>query len=876
MHLPVLLFLWNPCSHPVFAQNCPVSAATAKYWQYRERFNRHFIVTDRNPSGCINDGIGQNADDPCKCTKEGYGLPGTAIKIEPNGNYGLGIRNERFLDDDETIPNWEYDPACSGGTSWQNNAKHNFLDMGSETPTQVGWNMVALSTEFELLKKNGQTAEAQRVLEEIFLSLQAMRRLDIQLQCLAKRRYDQMKASGQTELLCHSPYTSREHPHFDTEIDTAACNFVPRTDGFGDFFLREDATQALEPILHDSTEGKYNIDMIKSDFSFTRKPPCETNFIEMRYLYMRQNFMSQDQLTGIMLGLAFIKRYVSATDSVTTCDGRKFSVLSPAQRLARSYINNMDDGDGHLAWPGARDCLHKTAKLSMSEGGNLTYTARGLRGSLAYITGNASDRFSRNSEWEWIKWRMLQTQTDVNRRELGNVNFWLTLTAIKGDLGQSSGNEVGIFYQGVNKTNKQLYPLINNLLHPGGTDIPVDKAYLENLLCSAPCEGSCSKKPDYDAVRAQQPSAWPAFECPNTPGWTGQRWDGTGQDINDQKWSNHIGNGLDYMVLHNMYLLKYHPNEAFYNPARFNANAMGVSPNRYNGDDFIQGPGLICPGVSAQYKVLPTYGPDSLMSNYTWSSSGNISLSGTSGMATSATINSTANQSFIEIKFQENRQLPQRYNGNVVQPLRMSTDRCYSTYRKPINTRSVNYDIAPDIQHCFWIHEVSVEPVPVDTNVKVEWTIRNLETNQVLTERGYRCIYSTIIDPSAVSGTVRIKMKVTDHCGQTEKEHEYPYSCDNGGGRENLILVPNPTTDVCSITFPPTAISACGGEPFAGTGVSVYIYPATSFIPAMVTNINSNGGTIHLNQLPNGAYRVVSRLCNSSLPIGSVLIISRL
>jgi hypothetical protein len=140
----------------------------------------------------------------------------------------------------------------------------------------------------------------------------------------------------------------RGEPHFDTEIDTPACNFVPRTDGFGGFFLREDVTQALEPILHDSTEGKYNIDMIKSDFSFTRKPPCETNFIEMRYLYMRQNFMSQDQLTGIMLGLAFIKRYVSATDSVTTCDGRKFSVLSPAQRLARSYINNMDDGDSSL------------------------------------------------------------------------------------------------------------------------------------------------------------------------------------------------------------------------------------------------------------------------------------------------------------------------------------------------------------------------------------------------------------------------------------------------------------------------------------------------------------------------------------------------
>ena len=35
------------------AQNCSNEALTAKYWQYRETFNKHFIMNDRKPEGCI-------------------------------------------------------------------------------------------------------------------------------------------------------------------------------------------------------------------------------------------------------------------------------------------------------------------------------------------------------------------------------------------------------------------------------------------------------------------------------------------------------------------------------------------------------------------------------------------------------------------------------------------------------------------------------------------------------------------------------------------------------------------------------------------------------------------------------------------------------
>lgn len=45
-------------------------ALTAKYWQYRDNFNKHFIKIDRNEVlGCVNDGLGQNPTDGCKLEK---------------------------------------------------------------------------------------------------------------------------------------------------------------------------------------------------------------------------------------------------------------------------------------------------------------------------------------------------------------------------------------------------------------------------------------------------------------------------------------------------------------------------------------------------------------------------------------------------------------------------------------------------------------------------------------------------------------------------------------------------------------------------------------------------------------------------------------
>lgn len=127
----------QPCSH---------EALTAKYWQYRENLNKHFVMNDRKQSGCIGNGITRAEEDwtQLNCGSEllhGYGLPATSIWMEPNGAFGMDDRNESS--------NPFYNPHCADypadpnidGTSNGNQqpgvpTKHNFLEYGSETPHQ--------------------------------------------------------------------------------------------------------------------------------------------------------------------------------------------------------------------------------------------------------------------------------------------------------------------------------------------------------------------------------------------------------------------------------------------------------------------------------------------------------------------------------------------------------------------------------------------------------------------------------------------------------------------------------------------------------------------------------------------------------------------
>lgn len=864
------------------AQNCPQDALTARYWEYRERFNRHFISTDRNNNGCIGDGLGQSATDPCSCTAEGLSLPATSINMSPGGAGGI---SDRHISSPPLFPNGENnffeDPDCGGDFSWAPgnpnaplppNYKFNYLEMGSETPTQLGWYLVMLATEYELLGKNGQVEEQQRVLEDIFLALQAIRRLDIRAQCLAKDRYDAINSAGGDIELCPLVYRLKEGTtgmngeevkvNFDSPCDP--CTFTPRTDGYGGFLIREDATQALEDRLHDASEDRYNIDLISSPYALSEPSNCTKTEVDRTcYIVHRQGFMSQDQIISLFTGLAFVKRYIPSNANVRTCDGRLFNVMDIAKNISNGITSNLDGSKkGHrLAFPGSGDCCNKEVFLSFNEGGVFDFTMFGIEKACNYITGRTASITKKDASL-WASLAYQSYHPNVPKSE-SNSNFFLTL----GMLGKDIGNNTN-YNNLAQLRNKQLYPLMNNLLYPSSPNFSGDKSYLETLMCLAPCSGPCSMVPSDPFATA----AWPDFSCPNMPGWVGQRWDGAGDIIDGHAVSaSRLFNGLDYMVLHNIYLLNYEPDAPFYNPTRPEAGALGYDPSNYVGSSFIEGPDALCVGQTGRYRALPTLPVLANATNFTWSSSSNLVL----GAAIPTTINSVSTEqidatlmnsqpnSHIRARFQQIRVMPQFDRGIVVTGPPF-TEQCHFDYQKPILGELLNYTVDPKIS-CSWAEASAVGPY-LDY-VTFSWQITNLSSNQTVVKTGRKCDFQDLITGS--SGVLRIVLTaLNDNCdaNQTTTIYVPYYGCREGIPK--IDVMPNPAKDNIAIGI--------AGEPFSGgSNVSILIRSIDAVTPSKITTIYGNGQTINVDDLPDGIYLLQGTAAQWQQPSNTVFVIKR-
>lgn len=137
----VLLFVLSFCIgisaiNKIKAQSCSEASLFQKYWQYKNRFNKSFMVQDRDPSGCVNDGIGFTppsaaSSTSCEFTKAGFGLPATNFMISPNG-WGVpgATVNQRW----DSLPEEFNDHDCPLGLSWSNsNDPNHKFNWGTRT-----------------------------------------------------------------------------------------------------------------------------------------------------------------------------------------------------------------------------------------------------------------------------------------------------------------------------------------------------------------------------------------------------------------------------------------------------------------------------------------------------------------------------------------------------------------------------------------------------------------------------------------------------------------------------------------------------------------------------------------------------------------------
>ena len=868
----------------VHAQDCSSENIAAKYWQYKKNLDKHFILIDRDPTnGCINDGIGQDPQNLCSCSKSGYSLPATSIDQLPNGSLRQGDRNNN-----QNYPQW-YDDGCDNAgpdprTHFGNNSKHNVLTVGSETPHQMGWYWVTLATQYQLLINNGQTSEAHRTLEELFLGLQAYRRLDITANCLARDRYEEITNNFETNddcsvtfpntnwhiasfkaCLCDFRYRNNipppgenpgcEKKNFDSPCNgNEVCNFVPRTDGYSGFYLREDATQNLE-ILHDPSEDKWNIDAVQSDHAFSLSPPCTSVFSPACYNVHRQNFMSQDGLIALMVGLAMIKRYIPANATVTTCDGTAYTPLSIAIEIGNSLTDRVFDAyQDRISWPrsGFKDCCRKEVFFSACEGGHLVFIAKGLKKAMSYLdehdhTANAN---------ETIQWGLLTGYTSLSSNS--NTKFWLRLKSIGWDMGGDVDKVnylSATFLQG-----QEIYPMMNNLLYPSSPNLPIDKAGMKALLCSAPCGGPCKRTEDFNSNLQD-------FECSNTPNWVGQRWESHSNDSDD----NRQFNGLDFMALYNLYLLQF-PEEqtAYFNPDKPEGD-IGVNSGN------ISGPGILCSGSSGVYTVLTVLPTE--VQNLAWTTSSNLSVTNTSVLSATILANSNAySNQFVQAAFNRSHQVQQFYNGLPNHRVGNSSpvlivdngtinDVCDITYRKPIHNEIPIFEITWNINHCnaTYVFLATPQGLAIQSGTTYAWTFivhpngSNTTTTFTATGQNPSIIPIPYGPIPGNAGFIETKLVVTSSCGTKEFNNIYAQYWGCNPGRQ-IIVFPNPTSSGNQVS-----VNITDSYVVASSGLDVRLIRTSTGSVQSTQRIYSNGASINTSGLPTGNYTVRVALEDSSV-----------
>ncbi|MFN0033629.1 MAG: hypothetical protein ACKVUS_01095 [Saprospiraceae bacterium] len=831
-------------------------------------------MNDRKPEGCIGNGITRNEGDlsQLSCSNNllhGYGLPATSIWMAPNGAVsGMDDRNNPSSDffnqacaDGGPSPGTSHNPPGNGNDPPFTTDKHNYLEYGSETPHQIGWYLVTLATEYELLGRNGQYEEQQRTLEDLFLALQAYRRLDITANCLVKERYDEITNGvevcpdgGQVveSCLCMEKYHNHQCEgwlpwkwNFDIECK-ANCPWSPDLSGYSGFFIRADPTQEQE-ILHDPSEDKWNIDLVGGAFAMAQKPPCDDNFSAPCYMERHVGYVSQDQLFSIMMGLAMVKRYIPPTATVTTCDGAVYNPFDIVQDIAKGFVKLPENTTRHIFWPGSSDddCCAHAIKFSECAGGNLQWTYAGVEYMYNYINvGDDDHHVEALDRWKWGK--------------LFNRTFFAEAMSIGFDIGDyGSGYARKRIISACNDDGKEILLLMNNLLYPAQPDVPVSKGFFESLLCRAPCGGPCSKPYDYD----NHSEDWPAFECPNTPDWTGQRWEGHGEGQGIIKDARQF-NGLDYMALYNIYML-YFPEEKvpYYHPDRPEPTLSG----HFLGEDKIEGPSTLCPGQSGTYRLKGTYSPTPTFSSLTWESSSNINLLDVAANPTSATMMTALTPSYLGVFAQERFTRLQYYYAPGMDPATTpmtEPDVCDLPYRKPILSELPDYTIVPEIIPCrsFYVaravnpYGTSGVPLPDEAYA---WEALNNTTGAFIDGDGPLFDFDNVLPlpHHGGQGTITLTLYVHTGCGDLTKTLDIPYTVCPLYQPRLIVINPNPAQNQIAVR-----IAQGETEDFVSTdpnGVRIQIYPASGGSTTLMdTYLYTNGQYFNVANLPNGVYQV--------------------
>ena len=757
--------------------------ALYKYWQLRERFDQHFVKTDLDEDGNLTgDGIGTWDAANNQYTKAGYSLPVINLLM---ANRPAQDGSDVYDPPSGTLINSEGAPGVP-----------NVLAVGADNTYAMGMYIAMIASEYKLHRMNG--IPTKKLENELFLALQALRRLDMTANQLAAA------VCG-----CDAPF-----------------NITPNTSGYTGFMVRLDAPADLHTEFDDPAyPDDWRVGGVRSMFAeadYYEGLPC--NFRDEDY---RNRIAGQDQIIGMLFGLAFVKKFIPS-DLVVSYGGTDYNLLAMAQIFAFHMVNRIASSSHRtIKYPACPLDIFNGGppRLPNGDGGDATAYYYGMNKLLDYIMpGNGVP----SSLGDYLAWQGAITLVVNNDQPIeDNRRMAIELMAASNT---NFGTKAKNYAQRCDNLNlMQLFAWA--VLHDKDMtyNLPGE---MNDILCSLGCEGPCYTRYNKDGDGNPVP-AWngPRFDCSSSTAvdnrWcTGERWKHSCDKVKNCNALTYgeKSSGYDFMLAYNLYHLYQLPNTPFFNPFEV------VKDSHEETIDHLTGESSICGGL------IPYCIPDAgtSLGEIEWEVSDNLySPSVGSNTLTciyvSAANNSSQGTGWIRATF---------YDGE-----------CKYAYQKNVQIGDPDHQINLTISNepCLYAAYLAIDGQSV-VNETYSWTV-SAPPGVIVTPTTLNQGYLNVFTNNTYGGVLNYNVAITNECGTDNISGHLMIPEKKCNGDIELFISPNPVDYDMHVE-----LTNVFDDPFkdGGTG-QFYLFDQYSNMRRSF-DMSSLTKTINVSDLPNGLY----------------------
>jgi len=470
------------------------------------------------------------------------------------------------------------------GTNFPASLRHSgtrILGFGGENPVKgdFGLYLAVLATEYKLLTDYEQNSEAEETLQKIAWALYAFDRLDMNTE-----KFFRIRTEGGV---------NDNSENFWEVVD----NYIHPVEDLNGFFRRGDAdgfshldenpedvnfdTLRVYPLINDENNILlYNNEQLLRD-NLIYNPVSEhwQNIITHVGNLLREHsiqsknktVMSDDEVVGLFIGLVYIKKYVNSSQKFTDILGRQITIEQWTNNIFFRVMETIYNGG---TWHMHNPVTGERIRPGDTKVNSLAYSLIAFKYFGYFFPTDYPALFQGHLgvSYEW-GWRMAKYS--------GSYNNTLFLSSLADYVNPDFSNNHFGFFQYLYQTASDYFQIsaYENLplLYATMNNISVKNKWDDNLFDENYPFTVNDYKSDIENVLNAAPDCGPYKDCPdNIPNdyWFDDRFwpssskfikidreaalsDGKDENGNLKCWDNGYRNGLDYMLLHNLYWLQF-------------------------------------------------------------------------------------------------------------------------------------------------------------------------------------------------------------------------------------------------------------------------------------------------------------------------------